>query len=146
KPAAGAASVSNREALYAGDFTITRNTVYHLKLMSAAKQDNPDSQARQIRYKPDDPPKIAIVMPKPQDAQAVRPDDTVPMKFMASDDFVVVKVEAMVRVDGGTEQAVNVPIAAGTSLTGDWDLHVADALAGHAGAHTISYRFRATDN
>jgi hypothetical protein len=152
-PAGGAAGVGGpREAVYAGEITIRKNTSYQVKLVKEDGRDNPDVQARPIRALADNPPGVAILLPDPKaGALKVRPEDTVPMRYVATDDFGVERVEAVVSVDGGTEAILNVPLPGMQGrITGDFDLslpYVLKTLTSTTGEpRSLTYYFRATDN
>ncbi|HEY4328772.1 MAG TPA: hypothetical protein VGN88_03480, partial [Phycisphaerae bacterium] len=143
------------EAAYATDFTINKTTTYAVKLVKEDGRENPDNSPRAIKALVDNPPAIGIVLPDPKGgALKVRPDDTVPMKIIATDDFGVDKVEALVKVDNRPEVTINVPIPSGDArITADWNLplpYLLNTLTHPAGGNaaepkSISYQFRATD-
>ena len=123
--AAGGASGGPREAVYAGELTIRKNTSYQVKLVKEDGRDNADRQARPIKALADNVPVITVVLPDPKGgALRVRPEDTVPMKFVATDDYGVVRLEAVVSVDGGPEATLPVPVPGGGQgrITGDYDM------------------------
>ena len=119
------------EAAYATDFTINKTTTYNIKLVNADGRENPDDSPRPIKALIDNPPTVTIALPEPKDRTLkVRPDDTVPMKVVATyDDFGVDKLEALIKVDDRPEVTVNVPIPAGDArISADWDLPLPDLL------------------
>jgi hypothetical protein len=147
---APATEPGTRETLYTGELLIDRNTQYHIKLVKADGRDNLDKQARTIRAKPDSPPTVVITQPDPKSAtQVVRPDDTVPLKFLATDDFGITKVEALIQIDQRSEQAFNIPLAPDTRIAGDWSLDLSALLKylpAQSQPRQITYQLRATDN
>ena len=95
-------------------------------------------------------PDITLLSPDPKSPVKVRPDDSVPIRFTASDDFGISRVEARVRVDDRPPQTLAVPLDSHDARTnGEWSLDVAAVLKGSPGvteARRIVCEFVAVDN
>jgi hypothetical protein len=144
------------ETTFTADFPVLKSTQYRIQLLNAEGRDNPDAQARTITARPDALPTIAISAPAA--TLTVRPDDTVPVRFAAGDDFGISRIEAIVQIDDNLP--LHVPIQAppggwGTPaeprVQGDWDLvlpEVRKLSPSPAGREPrrISYQLEVTDN
>jgi hypothetical protein len=140
---------------YEGEFTVNKTTQYRIKLVSAEGRDNPDAQTRPITARPDAPPQAAITSPGNAAPLRVRPDDTVPVRFTAADDFGVTRLEMLLQVDDAPATAVPMNGAADEPrVSGEWPLSIAEVLriAGGSGVgqtggpRRVFYQVRATDN
>jgi len=135
---------------YAAEFPIRKSGQYRIQLAGTHDLTNRDDLLRNIHARIDAPPQIAIVSPTAP--VKVRPDDTVSIKFNASDDFGLAKLEALVQVDQTQTQIIPLDLPADRPdpalYSGQWQLSVADILKPHFGREPrrISYQLRITDN
>ena len=133
---------------YQAQLTVTHSGQYKVRLTNEFDLANKDEQPRTIVAIPDEVPTIVIQSPEPQ--VTVRPDDTVPVKYVASDDFGVTKIEAILQIDEHDSRTVPVRVKAADkrNVTGTYRLSVAGALNAQklAGADHISYQLKVTDN
>ena len=104
KPAPGQANV------YEARVTVFNSGSYRIHLVNGHGLANKDDQPRPIVADMDQPPKIAITAPQSQ--VSVRPDDDVPVRFAASDDFGVASVRAVVQVDDKAPSEAEVRLSA----------------------------------
>lgn len=135
------------ENVYEAKFPVTQSGEYQIRLLNNYNLGNKAELPRVVTAIPDEPPTIAIVSPKEQ--ITVRPDDDVPVLYVASDDFGVAHIEALVQVDDGNERTAPVTIHARDhrNIKDTWTLSVSEILrlAGTADATRISYQLKATD-
>jgi hypothetical protein len=134
--------------IYTASFDITQNAEYSIKLMNEHNLANKDDNVRAITAKLDEPPTIAIQLPKEQ--ITVRPDDNVSVMYVAGDDYGVAHIDALVQVDDKPERSMPVIIHGKNrrSLHEQWMLSIPAILAleGNANATRITYQLKATDN
>ena len=135
--------------VYQAQFTVTRSGDYRINLTNEFGLTNKDEPARNIVAVPDEAP--TVVISSPQLEVTVGAEDTVPVKYIAKDDFGIVKIEALIQVDDRPVRTV--PIAFSTvdkrSVRGSpFNISVADVLKteGISNARTIRYQLKATDN
>lgn len=134
---------------YSVQFTLNHSGQYKIRLTNEFDLANTDEPPRSIVAAPDEPPTIAIQSPQSQ--VTVRPDDTVPVKYLATDDFGISKIEAVVQVDDRPPQTAPVNFSAidRRNVNGpDFPLSVADSLkaANVSEADHITYYLKASDN
>lgn len=134
---------------YLAQLIVNHSGQYKVRLRNEFDLPNIDEPPRSIVAQPDDLPTIAIRSPEPK--IRVRPDDTIPVKYEASDDFGIAKIEAILQVDDHPAQTVPVPFrtddkrqAAGP----DFSISVADLLKSQeiTSADHITYQLKVTDN
>lgn len=138
---------------YRAKVVIRNSGQYRVRLVNADGITNSDDHPRPITATDDHEPTVAVTSPRESDLK-VRPDDTVPVRFEAGDDFGVSKVEAVVRVDDGPEQAFEVTAPQGSEdrrrVEGEYRLSVGEHLKRQGvapdRAKTVTYFLRATDN
>ena len=82
---------------YQVQLIVNHSGEYKINLTNEFDLTNKDEQPRSIVAQPDEVPTIVIRSPEPE--VRVRPDDTVPVKYEASDDFGVVKIEAILQAE-----------------------------------------------
>ncbi len=139
-------------AAYGAEFPINKNTHYRVKLSANDGRDNPDQDPRPITALLDNPPQVQIKLPDAAGGTLqVKPDDTVPMRVLATDDFGITKIEAVIQVDDHPPQTLPVSTESGdTQITRDWNLNLRDLLRGLGASgpppRRIAYQFKATDN
>ncbi len=134
-------------------FTIRKTTEYHLQMVDMQGLENSDNQSRAITARLDAPPVIAIVSPTDAELK-VTPEDVVPVKYRAEDDFGVTRIEAMVRVDEREPVTVRLPTKTPAAMeeNGTWTLSLHDLLNGPGvaeaakNAKKVVYQLKATDN
>jgi DNA segregation ATPase FtsK/SpoIIIE-like protein len=134
---------------YQVQLIVNHSGEYRINLSNEFDLTNKDEQPRSIVAQPDEVPTIVINSPEPQ--VTVRPDDTVPVKYIAADDFAVAKIEAIVQAD--EQPAQTIPVTFKTkdkrTVTGPaFLLSVADVLKvkGLKAATHITYQLKVTDN
>ena len=138
---------------YAADLTLTQSGMYRLELANNAtghELTNGDKDIHRVVARPDTPPTITIT--SPQSLLRIRPDDAVPVKFSAGDDFGVASIVALVQVDDRPVETIVVPMTAldRSRFDGAWKLAVAEhlsaSLVSALDARRITYQLKATDN
>ena len=114
---------------YTTQFTIRKSTDYRLHLINQKDLENSDTQPRPIIARLDAPPQISITSPADA-ALKVRVDDAVPIKYTATDDFAVTRIDLITQVDDQLPVITPLPnIAAGQpTITGLYTLSVHDVL------------------
>ena len=133
---------------YQTTFTLDHDATYSLDLINAAGVHSRSQPPRRIIARPDRIPTIVIQSPDPQ--ITARPDDTIPIQFIAADDFGVTKIEAQVRIDDGPSLTLSIPFDRSDSshIAGpDFDLDLDSLLASASPetAHQIDYHLIVTD-
>ncbi|MDB5288903.1 MAG: hypothetical protein JWL69_144, partial [Phycisphaerales bacterium] len=133
---------------YVAKLNVDHNGDYRVKLRNEYSLGNKDDQARAITAEFDQAPAIAITSPITQ--VTVRPDDSVPVMFNASDDFGVARVEALIQVDDKPERTFPVTIHAADrkNIRDQWVLSVESMMSQFQSpdARRITYQLKATDN
>ena len=137
------------KADYQATLVVNHSGEYKINLTNEFDLTNKDEQPRSIVADPDEVPTIVIRAPEPQ--ITVRPDDTVPVKYLANDDFGVSKIEAILQIDDHEPQTVPVKFKADDkrNVTGpSYRLAVADVLKSQnlENADHITYQLKVTDN
>ncbi|HSZ55178.1 MAG TPA: hypothetical protein VK797_05925 [Tepidisphaeraceae bacterium] len=134
---------------YAAHFTVHNDSSYAIQLTDALTPASRQEPPRPIHARPDQVPSIVLQSPEPQ--ASVRPDDIVPIQFLAADDFGVARIDMLLRVDNHEPRVMPVPFdkadprhVAGPAFA----LAVDDILTREklASATQITYRFRVADN
>ncbi len=133
---------------YQATFHVLLSGVYRINLTNTENIRNSDNRPWPIEAIADQPPVIHIT--SPAKIIRVRPDDTIPISFTASDDFGLTRLEAIVSVDKSASLRYHIPLEAKdlTHISRNWKLSVADQLlaANQPRATKIFYRLSATDN
>lgn len=142
-------AVAGTKSDYEVTLLVQHSGEYRVRLLNEFDLSNRDEPARGIVATPDEVPSVVIESPESQ--VTVRPDDLVPVKYTAGDDFGVARLEAIVQIDDKDPQTI--PIYFKTldrrNVTGpDWRMSVADLLARQnvADADHITYQLKVTDN
>ena len=134
--------------VYEAKFDVAQSGDYHIKLLNQYNLGMKDDDARAITARADEAPVIAITSPKEQ--ITVRPDDEVAVMYLATDDFGVAHVDALIQVDDKPDRTVPVTIHSKShkNIKETWTLSVPAILRmeGVAEATRISYQLKATDN
>jgi hypothetical protein len=137
------------DGTWQAQIVVTNSAEYVIKLTNNYGLTNKDDQPHLITVRFDEKPTITIV--SPQSGITVRPDDVVPVAFLATDDFGVARVDAYVQVDGASEAKMTpVKLGAGDrhSISSTYKMDVAKALADAKlpDASGLTYWLVATDN
>ncbi len=133
--------------VYQATLNVWRSTDYHIRLVNSQGVENRPGPGRPIVALADPPPVIRIQSPRR--IITVRPDDTVPVRFTASDTFGLTAITAQVRVGHSVPLSYRVAtLPETTAFTGQWKLAVADQLlaANRPHARHVYYRLQARDN
>ncbi len=139
------APLAESSTRFAGQFTVKKSTDYRLHLVNLQDLENADKQPRPIIARLDTPPQVSITSPS-EGSLKVRPDDSVTVKYIASDDFGLTRLELITQVDDGlpTATALPLPAADQTNVSGSTTLNVQELLrllpAPSAGKR-IAYQF-----
>jgi hypothetical protein len=144
--------VAAGKAEYQAQLIVNHSGQYKINLTNEFDLTNKDEQPRSIVAQPDEVPTIVIRSPEPE--VRVRPDDTVPVKYEASDDYGVTKIEAILQADDHPPQIVAVPFKTEDRHTAngpDFQLSVADVLRAAGLAESdrvdhVTYQLKVTDN
>ena len=140
-----AISPTANPADFAAEVVVAESTTYRIDLISTDNLRSREELIRSITSIPDEKPKVEITSPAAKLVAAI--DETVPVKFNASDDFGVAKIEAMVWVDGraGKNIAIALP-AADRQQTGTFQLSIKQVIATTPQrVSRIEYQLIATD-
>lgn len=137
---------------YQAQLIVNHSGEYRINLTNEFDLTNKDEQPRSIVAQPDEVPTIVIRSPEPE--ITVRPDDTVPVKYEANDDFGITKIEAVLQADDHEAQTVPVPFKTDDKRSAngpDFQLSVADALRAAGLTESdhvdrITYQLKVTDN
>ncbi|HEX4793234.1 MAG TPA: hypothetical protein VH370_05550 [Humisphaera sp.] len=134
-------------AQYEGRFTIQHSGDYRIRLLNSYGLANRDDQPRPITARFDQVPSIVIT--SPTSTVTVRPDDSVPVTYLAADDFGLAAVDAIVSIDDAADQVIHLPRPPDAhSIKGVWPIELTQILAvtGAKSANKLAYQLRATDN
>ena len=85
---------AEQDGWYRWETTLTKNIAFQTLLTEEHGLDNLRPPKCELRIRPDRPPVVKIITPNSQ--MAVRPDDTVPVTFVARDDVGVQQAELVV--------------------------------------------------
>ncbi|MGC8552626.1 MAG: DUF4175 family protein [Phycisphaerae bacterium] len=133
---------------YQATFDVLNTTTYRAILVNDEGIKNSDDRTWPIVATRDLPPTIRITSPRR--VERVRPDDTVPVEFAATDDFGLTAIHASVSVNQSAPFSVPIPMGAPDlrQFKEEWNLSVADVLAKAdvPKPEHIYYRLVATDN
>ena len=132
---------------YAATFIVSTNATYTVELANAFGLTNKDiKHPHSIIAIPDQVP--TIVIQSPAASVTVRPDDTVPVRYIATDDFGVSSVEALVQVDDKPQKSIKVRLPEGDrrNIKDLWKLALPTVLADAATGQQITYQLKVTDN
>ncbi|NNM85595.1 MAG: DUF4175 family protein [Phycisphaerales bacterium] len=134
--------------VYQATFNVLSTTTYRALLVNDHGIKNSDDRRWPIVATRDLPPTIHITSPRR--VERVRPDDTVPVAFAATDDFGLTAIHASVSVNQSAPFSVAIPMGVSElkQFNGQWSLSVADILtqANVPKPEHIYYRLVATDN
>jgi hypothetical protein len=142
--------ISDHEAnTYSARFLVRKDASYALDLTDPVNGVSRREPPRAIHAHADQVPSIVIESPA-ADVNA-RPDDTVPLRFLAADDFGVAHIELLVSVDSREPRTLEIPFdpADRRHVTGPvYNLAIDTLLAADqfSEPHEISYEFRVVDN
>ncbi len=130
-------------------FTVTRSCGYRIQLLNEFGLTNHGEKSRSIVAIPDEPPSVVIQAPEPHITVGVT--DEVPVKYIATDDFSIVKIAALVQVDDQPVRTIPVVLKrpSGRTVAGPpIVISVAEVLkaSGIKQAKTITYQLEAWDN
>jgi hypothetical protein len=140
---------SEGQNAYVAHLTLRNDSSYALRLTDAATSISRQEPPRHIHARPDQVPSIVVQSPAPQ--VSVRPDDIVPVQFLAADDFGVTRIEMLLHVDDHEPRVIKVPFdkTDPRHVTGPaFALAVDDILTRETipNASQITCQFRAFDN
>ncbi len=144
--------LSDTPPRYSTEMTLSKNDVYRIRLVGDPDLSNKDDQERPITARPDAPPLIAVtsVGGMPPAALKVRPDDVVAVKFTASDDFGLTKLEGLAQVDDSLPTVVRLPLTLEErKQEGTWRVAMGELLRilpPGANPQHVVLQIRATDN
>jgi hypothetical protein len=134
---------------YTATFTVHDNSYYTLALVDSQSAGVRHEPPRAIIARPDQLPSIVMQSPTPD--VSVRPDDVVPVQFLAADDFGITRIEMVLRVDDRGPQTMPVPFdrsdpkhVTGPTLNLKIDDILKTTIPEHLGQ--ITYRLRVFDN
>lgn len=137
---------TDKDPAYLAKFFVTRSAPYRADIQNTNYLQATDEPERQITAREDEPPKVSITSPQQKVTAAL--DDTVPVKFTASDDYGLSKIEMFVQVEGQQPEMIDVPFNAGdNSVSQTWPLKIGDVLARKnlKDTNRIEYQLRVTD-
>lgn len=133
--------------VYQAQLMISESGHYTVQLVNESGSSSKTEPQRTIIARPDEAPAITIVSPGPQ--ITVRPDDVIPIRYQATDDFGIAHIDAMFQVDDGEIRSVPVQFNASDlrHVSGDYAFSVADIVnaSGVAGASRITFHLKVTD-
>ncbi len=134
---------------YAATFIVSTNATYYVELANSFNLTNKDiKHPHSIIAIPDQVP--TIVIQSPAATVTVRPDDTVPVHYIATDDYGVASVEALIQVDEKAQKSIKLHLPEGDhrNLKDTWKLSLPAILGDTtaAPAQQITYQLKVTDN
>jgi hypothetical protein len=133
---------------YQASFIINHSGQYRIQLCNEFGLTNRDDQLRNIIAHFDQPPTIQIESPAA--SETARPDDDVPVHYVATDDFAVASISAIVQADDNPPREVAISLGAGDRklIRGVYTISVADiaAQSNPSDISRITYQLKATDN
>ena len=133
---------------YQASFIINHSGQYRIQLCNEFGLTNRDDQLRNIIAHFDQPP--AIEIQSPAASETVRPDDDVPVRYVATDDFAVASISAIVQADDNPPREVAIPLGPGDRklIRGVYTISVKDIAAQEnlSDISRIAYQLNATDN
>jgi hypothetical protein len=133
---------------YQASIIVSRSGEYRVQLCNAVGLTNKDDQPRDILAHFDQPPTISILSPTA--SETVRPDDTVPVRYLATDDFGVASIEAIVQADENPplEHVLHLPAGDRRQIKQTYSLSVASIVAQSnvENVNHITYQLKVTDN
>ncbi len=133
---------------YAATFPVSTNATYYVELANSFGLTNKDiKHPHSIIAIPDQVP--TIVIQSPAATITVRPDDTVPVHYIATDDFGVASVDALVQVDDKPQKSIKVKLPDGDhrNIKDAWKFALSTVLTdASAAAQQITYQLKVTDN
>jgi len=133
---------------YQASLVVSRSGQYRIQLCNEFALSNRDDQPRNIIAHFDQPPTISILSPTA--SETVRPDDTVPVRYLATDDFGVASIEAILQADENPPQKHVLQLPAGDrhQIEQTYSLAVASILSesGSENVNHITYQLKVTDN
>ena len=133
---------------YKASFIVDHSGNYHLAISNEYGLAPKDDQLRAIVARFDQPPSVVIETPSGQ--VTVRPDDRVPIEYLASDDFGVQSLEGIVQVNDLDPKTIALKIRPDDrrSFKGTWTIDVPSILAAAnvTEGSRISYQLKVTDN
>jgi hypothetical protein len=126
---------------------ISRSMPYRIELVNSDDLADAGEIIRQITARPDNPPAVTITSPAAKITATI--EETIPVRFTASDDFGLTKLQAIVQIDGQSPQTIDIPFAADVNKTsGVWNLVLPEQLALKklSDANYVEYQLKASDN
>ncbi len=133
---------------YQASFIISRSAQYRIQLCNEFDLTNRDNQLRNIIAHFDQPPTISILTPGA--SETVRPDDTVPVGYLATDDFGVASIVALVGTDENPpeERVLHLPAGDRRQIKQTFVLDIASIIAQSSAdnPNRITYQLKASDN
>jgi hypothetical protein len=126
---------------------IARSMPYRIELVNSDDLADGGEIIRQITARPDNPPTVTITSPAAKISATV--EETIPVRFTASDDFGLTNLQAIVQIDGQAAETFDVPFTADHNKTsGVWSLVLPGQLARKKlrDANSVEYQLKVTDN
>jgi hypothetical protein len=127
---------------------VSHSAQYRVQLCNSYGLTNRDDQPRNIIAHFDQPPTISIL--SPQASETVRPDDIVPVRYVATDDFGIASIEAIVQADENPPQThvLHFAVADHRYIKQTYAISVASIIQQSASPNInhITYQLKATDN
>jgi hypothetical protein len=141
--------VASGNNTYAAKITIAKSAQYRIAMANTDNLASRDDIVHSITARPDNAPTVTIASPAAR--ILAPPDDTVPIRYTAADDFGLVKLEAIVQIDGQSPETFPILLkteAGGTKASGRWNLVLPFQLARKnlRDANRVEYQLRVTDN
>ena len=132
------------ETTYRARFRPVRDGVYRIRLTDAFGFANLDAGDHEIRVRPDRPPAVRIVSPARR--ITVRPDETIPVRFIAADDFELAGAELHIEVETTPLPIAPIKLPAGSSRQAETTMQIDLAALGIEGITQVRYRVRVSDS
>ena len=114
---------------------ISHSGQYRIQLCNEFNLTNRDDQPREVIAHFDQPPTISIISPGA--SETVRPDDTVPVSYLATDDFGIALITAIVQTDENppVEHLLHLPAGDRRRIQRSYLLDVASIISGSGAEH-----------
>lgn len=133
---------------YRAVFTLEASTHYQIDLRNMQHIANQDNRIWPISVFADPLPVVHVTSPR--GVVRARPDDIIPIRYVATDRFGITSLRARVKVGAAPSMSYPIPLGTigGRKYTGTWRLNIADQLlaANEPHAKAIIYRLVVEDN
>jgi hypothetical protein len=129
---------------YTAAFVALEDATFRARLTDHLGFANTEPIEHTIKVQRDEPPSVRIVSPPPR--ITVRPDESVPVRFLAVDDFAITLAELQIEVDAEPRSAIPITLRDQNAEHVDETAVLDLAALELAGARQIRYRVAVADS